>query len=489
VTRAADVVPTDDDALVAESSEVVGGRFGRRAVAGSGWWTPLRVSLVLCFLVFSTGVFLRAPCAADGFLNNNDYVKQCYTDVGVLYSTRGLDDRVFPYAPRPESSGEVVEYPVLQGLLMWVPALLIDDALDEADAVRRYYALTAIVLFALALVTVWATWKTARGRPWDAAIVAAAPSVALVGTLNWDYLPVALLALAILAWSREHPWLAGVLIGLGGAAKLYPLLVLGPLFILCWRAGALRPFVRTATAAAATWAVVNLPFVLAYPEGWARFYDLSRERPFDFGSLWLSLELLGANLSWAPSNVIATGSFLLLCAAIAFLGVTAPRRPRFAQLAFLVVAAFLLTNKVYSPQYALWLLPLAALARPRWRDILIWQGGQAIYYVGVWLWLNKFAEPDRALSDNGYALVILVQVASTLWLCAMVVRDILRPEHDPVRSTPDLDGLPMDDPTGGVLDRRPDRAGFPLLPRLWDRSTRDTEASNDQDASVLREDA
>ena len=34
---------------------------------------------------------------------------------------------------------------------------------------------------------------------------------------------------------------------------------------------------------------------------------------------------------------------------------------------FLIVVAFTLTNKVYSPQYSLWLVPLAVMARPRWR--------------------------------------------------------------------------------------------------------------------------
>jgi hypothetical protein len=39
-----------------------------------------------------------------------------------------------------------------------------------------------------------------------------------------------------------------------------------------------------------------------------------------------------------------------------------------------------------------------------------------------------------------------------------VVRDILRPEHDPVRT----DGHPddLDDPGGGVLDGAPDRPGW-----------------------------
>ncbi|GAA4953097.1 hypothetical protein GCM10023238_19320 [Streptomyces heliomycini] len=71
---------------------------------------------------------------------------------------------------------------------------------------------------------------------------------------------------------------------------------------------------------------------------------------------------------------------LLCCVGVAALALTAPRRPRFAQLAFLIVAAFILTNKVYSPQYVLWLVPLAALARPKWRDFLVWQGACEVAY-------------------------------------------------------------------------------------------------------------
>ncbi|NEE19225.1 hypothetical protein G3M58_73760, partial [Streptomyces sp. SID7499] len=70
-------------------------------------------------------------------------------------------------------------------------------------------------------------------------------------------------------------------------------------------------------------------------------------------------------------ETVNTASVVLMavfCAGIAGLALSAARRPRFAQLAFLVVAAFILTNKVYSPQYVLWLIPLAVLARPRWRD-------------------------------------------------------------------------------------------------------------------------
>ncbi|NHC16579.1 hypothetical protein G9H71_22610, partial [Motilibacter sp. E257] len=136
---------------------------------------------------------------------------------------------------------------------------------------------------------------------------------------------------------------------------------------------------------------------------------------------------------------------------IAWLALAAPRRPRLAQLTFLVVAAFLLTNKVYSPQYLLWLVPLAALARPRWRDFLIWQAGELVHFVGIWLYLGQWVDADRALGDKAYIWTIAAHVAGTLWLAGVVVRDILRPVDDPVRA----DGVD-DDPGGGPFDGAPD---------------------------------
>ena len=62
---------------------------------------------------------------------------------------------------------------------------------------------------------------------------ALAPGLLLTGTINWDLIPVLLTVLALLAWARRRPWLAGIMIGLAVAAKLFPLLLLVPLFLLC----------------------------------------------------------------------------------------------------------------------------------------------------------------------------------------------------------------------------------------------------------------
>ena len=68
-----------------------------------------------------------------------------------------------------------------------------------------------------------------------------------------------------------------------------------------------------------------------------------------------------------------SAAFFAGAAAIAWPALAAPRRPRLPQLCFLVLAAFLITNKVWSPQYVVWLVPLAVLARPRLWPYVLWQ--------------------------------------------------------------------------------------------------------------------
>jgi uncharacterized membrane protein len=266
----------------------------------------------------------------------------------------------------------------------------------------------------------------------------------------------------MLAWSRERSLAAGVLIGLGAAAKFYPLFLLGPLLVLCMRAGKIREFYVALGGAVVAWLAVNVPVMLADFDGWSKFYVLSRERGVGFSSIWFVLSQQGHGVPPSQLNTVAGCLFALACLAITALAWRAPRRPRVAQLALLVVAAFLLTNKVYSPQYVLWLIPLAALARPRWRDLLIWQAGEAIHFVGIWMLIAGYPPGNaaRALGEDGYDVTVLAHIAGTLWLIAMVVRDILRPEYDPVR----LDG--SDDPAGGVLDHAPDAATPRLAPAV-----------------------
>ncbi|MCB5163311.1 glycosyltransferase 87 family protein [Streptomyces bambusae] len=447
------VLPTQQDEVAAAGSGLLGGPFGRYARTGGRRFTPVHVIVLVAIGMFALGMVQKLPCYDWAWFRGaaSQYTHACYSDIPHLYAARGFSDGLTPYVDRIAGDMEYLEYPVLTGLFMEFASWFTPSAGTVQHREQIYWMVNAGMLMACAAVIAVCVARTHRRRPWDALLVALAPAAALTATINWDLLAVALTAAALLMWSRSRPLAFGLLIGLATAAKLYPVLILGPLLVLCWRAGRWREYGTAVAGAAGTWLLVNVPVLLIAPQGWKKFYTFSQERPVDFGSFWLVLSQRSGN-PLDDVNTYATVLMLLVCAGIGLLALTAPRRPRLAQLAFLVVAAFILTNKVYSPQYVLWLVPLAALARPRWRDFLIWQAGEVAYFLGIWMYLAYTTSGDKhqGLPVEGYQLAVAAHLLATLYLCAVVVRDVLRPDRDPVRR----DG--SDDPSGGVLDGAPD---------------------------------
>jgi uncharacterized membrane protein len=450
------VRPTEDDPVAAAGSELIGGPAGRRILAGS-WWNPLRVMVLAVIGMFALGMVQKASCYSGGWFQYGDaqYIHACYSDIPHLYTQRGFASNLVPYFDRiPVSLSQnndihYLEYPVLTGLFMEVASWVTPSGAEPHGA-QVYWLVNSGMLMVCAVVLVVCTARTHRRRPWDGLLVALSPALALTATINWDLFAVALASAGLMLWSRGRPGWAGVLIGLATAAKLYPVLLLGALFLLCLRAGRLRQFGAALGGAAGAWLVVNLPVIVFAPHGWAQFYSFSRTRTTDYGSLWLIVkERSGASLDGV--NAYGTALMLLLVVGIAALVLYAPRRPRLGQVAFLVVAALLVSNKVYSPQYVLWLLPLAVLARPRWRDLLIWQGAEVLYFLGIWYRLSYVTgAKHHGLTADAYHLAIAAHLLGVLYLCALVVRDVLLPEYDVLRQ----DG--SDDPAGGVLDGAPD---------------------------------
>jgi uncharacterized membrane protein len=314
-----------------------------------------------------------------------------------------------------------------------------------------YFKVTAVLLAPFALLTAWFLAGVHRRRPWDAMLYAASPALALAGLINWDLLAVAAVAGALWAWSRNRPVLCGVLIGLGTATKLYPLFLLGALLVVCIRRRRLPAFAAATAAGAVTWLMVNAP-VMAYGfEQWKVFWTFNDNRGADLGSLWLVWQQRGHTVTPGLINAVSLWFFAAVCVGTLVLGLRSRRTPRIPQLAYLVVAGFLVVNKVYSPQYVLWLLPLVVLARPRWRDVLIWTAGEVFYFGAVWLYLGGWtASATAGLPDRFYWCAIVVRVLVEVYFAVMVVRDILQPWRDPVRA----DGL-TDDPAEPTSDPVP----------------------------------
>lgn len=456
------VAPTHEDPTAREASAVIGGPVGSRA-AGHSWWTPVRVVVAVACLSWLLALGQKSPCDASEWNDTEQrYRMMCYSDVPYLYAARGFAERYVPFADN-DGRYMYLEYPVLTGYFAYGAALATQVVVTRAPDIaerretptdqvgnvasvyresRAYFTVTAVLLAPFALLAAFFLAGAHRGRPWDALPYVAAPTLVATGLINWDVLAVACLAGAFWAWARGRPVLAGVMIGLGTAAKLYPLFVLGALLVVALRRRQLRDFGLTVAAAVGAWAVTNVPAMIDNLEGWQAFWSFNSDRGPDLGSLWLAFSQHGHAASAHTVNVVSWLFFGGACLAILVLGLRARHVPRVAQLAYLILVAFLLVNKVYSPQYVLWLLPVAVLAVPRWRPLLIWQAGELFYFAAVWWHLGSFtASATGGAPDPLYSVAIVVRMLAELYLAAVVVRDILRPHHDVARLFPDDDPM------------------------------------------------
>ena len=460
------VDPTRDDPVVAALSEGVGGPVGGRA-GRHRWWTPVRVVLAMTAVCFALGMLQKGSCYQDTWQNGDArYTHMCYSDLPYLYTGRGFVEDLWPYSDDAQDRGryEVMEYPVGISYWAWWTARVTHVLNGSPDLSARYAAspdelggwaqvkremrifviVNALGFAVLALLSAWLLAGVDPRRPWDAAAFALSPALALTGLVNWDMVAVVFVAGALWAWARDRTVLTGVLIGLGTAAKLYPLFLLGAVLVICLRQRRYRAFAITTAAAVGSWVVANAPAYLTGPDEWKVFWTFNSERGADLGSLWLvvqqALDRTGDPFTFEPHTIngVTWLLFGLWCVLVALVGLRAPATPRLAQLGLLVVAGFLILNKVYSPQYVLWLLPLAVLARPRWRDLIVWQAGEVLYFASVWWYLGGSLAPAAGGDAGFYWAATLLRVAAELYLVGVVVRDLMRPAHDPVRRSRQL---------------------------------------------------
>ena len=215
-------------------------------------------------------------------------------------------------------------------------------------------------------------------------------------------------------------------------------------------------------AAAFAWLAVNLPVAASYYSGWKEFYVFSADRPAEASTLWQMAHYLtsvglwgGSPSDWVPPGVAVAIVVVMAVGLLAWLGLNAPVKPRVAQLAFLAVAAFLLVNKVWSPQYSLWLVPLVALARPRWRVSLLWQFSEIAVWMVTNLWLatgsDAATEASRGPTYGWVALTCLIRDGFLIVLCALIVREMWNPGSSTWSAS-----TVLDDPGGGPYDNATD---------------------------------
>jgi glycosyl transferase family 87 len=267
--------------------------------------------------------------------------------------------------------------------------------------------------------------------------------VALIALWRYDLFPAALTAVAVFALLRGTGAIAGACLGVAIGAKLYPI-VLAPIFAAYLLvAGRRREAIRFAAVAVATTLIPVLPLLIVDAPAALSFLKYQIDRPLETETLPAGLLRLAGFIGLIPrperlnafssENVVSPVADAILrvlpFAALALLSVVVVAcvlRFREEQLAtgriatrtlvsycVLAILAFLVTAKVLSPQYMVWLLPLAPFLSLRQAAVVAAIFAlTSVVYPGMWLQL---------IADDPVPLVVLnarnvLLVALLVWL-------------------------------------------------------------------------
>ena len=383
----------------------------------------------------------------------------------ILHLTIGLATLFFVFHRQPREGGSLAFYAIAdrmgQGLIPYLdfsveypPLGLLHLYLPRLVAGQReagYEWAFTFLSFGLALATAAVVYFLAR-RGWslnstnNTMLIFLSLSLASLPLIVWrfDILPTLFTAVALAAFATGRNGSTGAALGLGTLAKLYPAF-LGPVFFF------VRVFERRFAAAAALVAgaalTVGVVFIGLYlTAGLDAFsyvlyqdergveiesvagglalladaYGIAGARIFfDFGSYQVASGVLGrletplTLFNWAIALAVIGSAAWQFRDDVRSTGTVRP-----ATVVTFVVATLLvviLTNKVLSPQYVVWLLPFGSLLRARQALLLvvIFAVTTLIYPMGFQTLLQT--EQSIVVALNVRNLLLTVLLAWVIW--------------------------------------------------------------------------
>lgn len=416
--------------LVASQGELINAprRAIRRRAASRGAVLAALALVLLGLLLHRQVLAYAGPADERRFL---DYIIRylgAYSDIPSLYFRDHLWQHPLPYL------GYALEYPVGTGLVIWLLSFV-------HGSMAAYFLASALLLGAAALLTIWLIGRFPRGNPW---LLALSPTLALYVLLNWDMLGVLLMVAALLLLERRRDDWGGLLLAVAVWTKFFPIVML-PVVVYerllrgrRWDAAALLVSFGLATI------VINAPFALmrgqhglALRPAWLYFFRFNANRPITpySANFWNLFGVFGVNIPTSTIN-FASGLLLIIGLGAVLLAMTqaAARGAGYDLMLPAVVALitwFLFINKIYSPQYSLWLAALLALAGAPPVLAAAFAGADLLFYGTTWtgLYLDIRGFPAGATwvyTQPAWDAMLLRELVM-LVIIAWALRRLLRP--------------------------------------------------------------
>jgi hypothetical protein len=328
----------------------------------------------------------------------------------------------------------------------WVAAALLDVPFALGATTGPGYAaawICAMVVVDAAFA--WALWRSGNRRGFYLWILVL-PALGPLMLASFDLSPAVLTGVALLSLTAARPGIAGALVSLAASIKLWPAAALPGLLLAGGRRERtvlLRAALLTGVALAAATIAVAGPLRLVSPMIWQERRGLQIEAIAALPLLWARAfepaawsvritefncyEIGGPGVQLAmdlAAAALVTGlaALAVLCWRL-FRAPPAARGPQTAAaLVALTVLILVCTNKVFSPQYLVWLAgPLAAMdSRLSRKDLRIFIAAcaltQLVFPLGYGSLVAAAAWPLVALTMRDVLLLWLgARLARSLW--------------------------------------------------------------------------
>jgi len=241
-----------------------------------------------------------------------------------------------------------LEYPAIPAILIWVSG--------NAPTAQMYLWTMAFLMSFFVVGTVYFLYRTCtefgldRGRILPFLIMA--PSFLVMVFFNWDILALCFVSAAFYFAFKRKLRIAGLCLGLGLAAKAFPILLL-PAFLKEGHSWTER--IETGLASVLGAAIPYLPFVILDFQSLVGVHESSYSTVYVEDSIWMLGRYFGLiQQDWI---VLAVAWSLIF---LAILHMTFSRHSLVLK-SWVITAVAMLVYPSYPPQYNMWLLPMFVL--------------------------------------------------------------------------------------------------------------------------------
>ena len=301
-----------------------------------------------------------------------------------------------------------IEYPPIALLVMTVPRLITADPLHYqiafASQILIFDLIGLLILTDMAKRLGYSLWITLAIS--TIALVVSGPLI----TERFDLIPAILVLCALYSFSRGWNTASWITLGIATMIKTYPIVIV-PLFALyLLKQKNYSSLVKGTLTFGFTLLVIIVPCLCLSPEGFYESYSYHAERGLQIESTYASVLLLGNTLGLTGGEIrfdhaawhmdtsladsLADASLPIMAIILTMVyAIYAMQKQvetersahsRLISYFLLAILAFMVTSKVLSPQYIIWIYPLIPLIAGQWR-IVYWMLfiliGAITYYI------------------------------------------------------------------------------------------------------------